>query len=591
MSEKVHSIRRSQLIFNSGPGAIVDLSDFSGIVTGLEHWNLDKAERIETRTRRGFPYLFRPPVIMGSLYGGADSYPRGVVPIRRFPTWVQCSNPGCNTFGQFWNIRSPRNEFKCQRCQNKLVPARLIRICKNGHISDFPWDVFYHDNGEVCSLAEPKYRLIASDQQSGSLSDLKLYCDCNLHPVGKNLGEVYNFPLGKTCRSRNRPWLGDEESCDKPAIVVLRGASNVYFPVIQSELTIPSAQSKFDLFFSQDFSRHLSTLRQMKVDANIRRTVIEGLITEEMTEKLGLEKTALANRIESHLDDTLSADVILADEDTIRREEFEVLHDPSIVSEDIIPKVFSAGIVELDPVMSRLGLERLVSISRLQEIRVLQGFKRVDPTPMPGQGKMVDIGSSVNGRYPAVEVNGEGLFLSFKEDILSRWETLPSVVDRCKKVVQFAKERSTGRNLPFEITPRSIFLHSVAHALIKQMSLFAGYSSVAIREKIYCGETYNGILLYTGESDSEGTMGGITSLATLDKFSVILFEAIEDSRWCSSDPLCRENAHDKDVSENLASCHACLFLSETSCELSNRFLDRTLIISDSDDIGFFNERI
>ncbi len=123
------------------------------------------------------------------------------------------------------------------------------------------------------------------------------------------------------------------------------------------------------------------------------------------------------------------------------------------------------------------------------------------------------------------------------------------------------------------------------------MSLFAGYSSVAIREKIYSGKTYNGILLYTGESDSEGTMGGIISLATLDKFSVIFLEAIEDLKWCSSDPLCKENGHDKNLNENLAACHACLYLSETSCELSNRFLDRTLVISDSVGIGFFNERI
>ncbi len=416
MSKKIHSIRKSQLIFNSGPGAIVDLSDFSGIVTGLECWDLDKVERMERRTRRGFTYLFKPPTIR-SGYGGIPNYPHGVVPIKRFPTWVQCSNPECNIFGQFWHVKSQRNEFKCQRCDNKLVPARLIRICKHGHISDFPWHQFYHDGGDICSFVEPKYRLVVSEQQSGSLNDLRLFCECNRHPEGKNLVEVYSFPAGKVCGRRNQPWIDDGDGpCTVPAIVVLRGASNVYFPMVLSELTIPSSESKYDKFFAQEFSREIHTLRGL-TNLKIRHEVIHDLLKPEIVTQFGIEKEQLVLKIEEYLNDD-SGSSIFKDEESIRREEFDVLSNPTIVTEDIVPKLFSANVVEVDSILQRAGIDKIVAISRLQEIRVLRGFLRADPK----DGKMVDIGESVGGRYPAVEVNGEGLFISFNESQLNKWE-------------------------------------------------------------------------------------------------------------------------------------------------------------------------
>lgn len=72
------------------------------------------------------------------------------------------------------------------------------------------------------------------------------------------------------------------------------------------------------------------------------------------------------------------------------------------------------------------------------------------------------------------------------------------------------------------------------------------------------------------------------------KFHGIFEEALAESRWCSSDPICSENAHEKTTSQNLAACHACLFLSETSCEASNKYLDRNVLIDD--EIGFWRKR-
>ena len=46
----------------------------------------------------------------------------------------------------------------------------------------------------------------------------------------------------------------------------------------------------------------------------------------------------------------------------------------------------------------------------------------------------------------------------------------------------------------------------------------------------------------------------------------------------SSDPLCAEHNPRTDSSLHAASCHACSFVSETSCECGNRYLDRALVI-------------
>ena len=56
-------------------------------------------------------------------------------------------------------------------------------------------------------------------------------------------------------------------------------------------------------------------------------------------------------------------------------------------------------------------------------------------------------------------------------------------------------------------------LHSFAHLLITAVSLECGYPASSIRERIYAlpGIGY-GVLLFTGTSDSEGTLGGLVEL-------------------------------------------------------------------------------
>ncbi len=54
------------------------------------------------------------------------------------------------------------------------------------------------------------------------------------------------------------------------------------------------------------------------------------------------------------------------------------------------------------------------------------------------------------------------------------------------------------------------------------MSMSSGYSSSAIRERIYFGEKTQGILLYTGSSDKEGSLGGLVELGTIDSMTRLM---------------------------------------------------------------------
>lgn len=117
--------------------------------------------------------------------------------------------------------------------------------------------------------------------------------------------------------------------------------------------------------------------------------------------------------------------------------------------------------------------------------------------------------------------------------------------------------------------------------MLRAISLECGYAASSLAERVYAGAENRmaGFLIYTAVPDAEGTLGGLVSLGEPDRFTRVLQRGLGDARGCSSDPLCAETApaHGSDACY-AASCHVCMFLSETSCERGNRFLDRRLLV-------------
>jgi hypothetical protein len=98
-----------------------------------------------------------------------------------------------------------------------------------------------------------------------------------------------------------------------------------------------------------------------------------------------------------------------------------------------------------------------------------------------------------------------------------------------------------------------------------------------------------GILIYTVSGDSEGTMGGLVRQAKAGRLEATLRRALDNAAWCSSDPVCIESKGQGSDSANLAACHGCCLVPETSCEEGNRLLDRALLVGtpENSELGFF----
>lgn len=239
---------------------------------------------------------------------------------------------------------------------------------------------------------------------------------------------------------------------------------------------------------------------------------------------------------------------------------------------------------------------RVIRITRLREVRVLMGFTRVEaPDPdADDQTNIVLLNKSGSECWlPAAEIHGEGIFIEFNEDTLNKWVN-SSVKKLSKKYEECYKEFCEAKDWKVTVLRNAIYvlMHTFSHLLIKQMSMSSGYSSSAIRERIYFGEKMSGILLYTGSADKEGSLGGLVELGTMSRMRMLMQEAFQEALLCTNDPECMNNMPAGNNS-NGAACHSCCMISETACENGNRMLDRGLVvpIAGRGDEAYFKELV
>jgi hypothetical protein len=239
--------------------------------------------------------------------------------------------------------------------------------------------------------------------------------------------------------------------------------------------------------------------------------------------------------------------------------------------------------------------EDAVLLERLREVRALMAFTRIESkgdfagATAEDDDRATQLGRNPPEWLPVSEVRGEGIFLRFKESALQAWEALPEVQKLDQEFLAAHINWRRLRNLkpPGAGYPgiRYVLIHSLSHALMRQITLECGYTAASVRERIYCRSVseeegpMSGILLYTAASDSEGTLGGLVQLGQPQPLGRLLDQALEEMRICGSDPLCSEHSPAGDGRGiHGACCHACLFAPETSCEKGNRYLDRTTLV-------------
>jgi len=247
------------------------------------------------------------------------------------------------------------------------------------------------------------------------------------------------------------------------------------------------------------------------------------------------------------------------------------------------------------------GIEKVVLVPRLREVMALVGFTRFEAAAPDTEGEL-DMGvrraelARDLSWVPAVENKGEGVFLQFRraaiEDWLQRDEVYQRIVQLRRGFAAWKAEHSQSRReFPH---PAYILLHSFSHLLITAVALECGYPASSIRERVYAlPQIGYGVLLYTGSSDAEGTLGGLVEVGR--RIAGSIRGALELGRLCSNDPVCAqhspESLHERRFLQG-AACHGCLLLAETSCEQQNDLLDRALVVRTVQGEGaeFFRER-
>jgi hypothetical protein len=245
-------------------------------------------------------------------------------------------------------------------------------------------------------------------------------------------------------------------------------------------------------------------------------------------------------------------------------------------------------------------LELVTRATRLREVRALHGFTRVYPPAGDGDPRIAALSASRLAWLPAVENRGEGVFIRLRQDEMQRWESQPPVVDRVAAIAdeygRAWRSRDRGGSQPRVISARLLLVHSLAHALVRSLSLTCGYSGASLRERLYVGTgTWDmaGLLIFTSSPDADGTLGGLARQGVSGNLIRIFEDGLAGMTWCSSDPLCIEGVHAMSEPSSGAACHSCLLASETSCEEFNQFLDRAFLVGtpSQPDLGYFTKYV
>lgn len=418
---------------------------------------------------------------------------------------------------------------------------------------------------------------------TGDLDEIYVVCECGAERVMSQAARLELKALG-SCNG-SRPWLGPgtKESCGEPSRLLIRSASNAYFPQLMSVISIPDVRTAVDEVVQSAWDAGLSIVDSPEKLAMIRQ------IPAIAVKLQGLENAAVLAAI------TRVRQGASGVERPVKEVEFEALADAKEeLGADAPDGDFFARTLPKPqweaPWMSTI--ERIVQVHRLREVVAQVGFTRFEAAGTDIQGELsLDVKRAPLGIdaswLPAVENRGEGIFLHVQPGAVATWLQKPAVRKRGEELLEGFirwKAEHEGSSREFPGLPYYM-LHSLAHLLLTSISLECGYPASSLRERIYAAPDAYGILIYTGSSDAEGTLGGLV-MAACD-IRRHMRRALECGELCSNDPVCAHHAPARHDGQQLlgSACHGCLLIAETSCEQRNEFLDRALVVPTVEALG------
>lgn len=612
-------VRRSQLLFGSGPGALVDLVEDAAIVGGLEMWRYSHDDegflqepRLSDKARTLLSMLPRWKDRTVRLRLPPDcstqdaSRARGIG-VGRFPKWFLCQNHLCRSLVRLSALDGANGRkhvcVETSRKSSPVVALRFVAACPDGHVQDIDWEWFVHRerSGEQhgryrdwCTrarnavpndpLGEDWTASLAMRQvgTTGDLADYVLVCrKCGRQRGFQDLAQKQM--LGK-CRGE-RPWLpGDSaEPCDQHLKLLTRTASNAYFSTTISVLSIPDP--------AEELRKAVESIWDRVEDATPETWAIVGA-NRRVREVLGRFATPdVLTEIERRRRDLPVQSL------PIRELEWQQLMAQPYEQPGELPKpnepLFARRVdLPLPPF-----IERVVLVKHLTEVRAQLGFTRIEPVIGDEENEFVlsprTAAMSLDADWiPAIPILGEGIFIALDSGAIDRWLNQPESSPLRRRELSFRRgslafneRRDTA--IPFPGL-RLVMLHTLSHMLINSIALECGYAASSIRERLYCRAeerdgafvtTRAGILLTTGSPGSEGTLGGLVEIGR--DIERHLRRAAERALLCSNDPVCALHLPDDPQEGRFregAACHGCVLIGEPSCERMNQELDRSLVV-------------
>lgn len=604
LNKVTHSVRAAQAVLQYGVGAMVDFPDQTLVTAAPEYWNgTSKIYDDRFAKALGVKYFALPTSI---------SY-------ARFPEWYFC--PKCRKFQPLkkWiaDYRQSANNkivesdsymtshMQCPKCKQDLVVARIVTVCQNGHLNDFPWVKWVHAKSKKSICANPELQFKTGASGTEGLEGLSIRCSCGAFATLKGAFDKDCFEeLERKMEGFNfrcdghHPFRHIKETCTCYPKTVQRGASSVYFPVVHSSLVIPPYADKLNSKIEQSHAFDDCMTIIADEEPEDCPVVIQKRLPK-WSEKIALEIGSAKSDVEKILTrkwlepSTSETDVTSLQ---YRAEEYSALSGEIGAQTDSMLGDFSRE--EMD--IADYNIPHIKAISLIDKVRVVNaliGFSRIQPAMNATDNGFVNVKLPETNWYPAYEVRGEGIFIEFTNAEIDAWiRNNPQVSERAGVINANYAASFIGQNHPRTITPKFLMLHTLSHLLITQLSFECGYSIASLSERLYCSEKSDGkemagIFIYTASGDSEGTLGGLVRQGRSDAFPRILKKAIASAKTCSNDPVCIMSRGQGRDSMNLAACHACGLLPETCCEERNAFLDRGMIIGtyEKPDIGFWKD--
>ena len=514
------------------------------------------------------------------------------IPAVRFPSWMVCQRCGRLHYLPWLGKKIDSVEaLTCdampggKSCNGKLEFVTWVLVSGEGYLDDLPWaDMAHYDPGSDRNCSAKDHLILSRDPQGR----LTLRCKaCGSPPC--NLSGLRNkdFFVNRIQTMRSQPWLLERKpiEADPPVAMPLTDA-RIHFSDIASALDIPpesrinehDIRAKIRQHDDYPVVKDLGTSDTRQIKRMLKKMARQFHLTGDDVKKALTDLKAGWPHYGTPTGTVTSENEMLAAEYKAICTEYKDIqeHERFITDHQTAQWKDYLDATDMTEKNSTIGsaIERLIIINRLREIQVFCGFTRQVGT----QGALIGPALGEETTWlPACELYGEGIFFSLDEKKLGAWEADPLCLERSKimekrlKTSGFVKRQVT-------VSPRFILLHTLAHQIIRELEFTSGYPISSIKEKIFCSDAMNGILIYVAVPNKMGSLGGLSEHGLPDNFFKLWIKAMAKAEHCTYDPICAEHEGQGPDQLNRAACHGCSLLPEVSCIYNNCLLDRQFIM-------------